>query len=188
VPQGIACREKGRGVLKFKERCSMNKVIVIGCPGSGKSTFSRALHEKTGLPLIHLDLLYWNEDGSTVEKSVFSERLSRAMKKDRWILDGNYASTMEARLKEADTVFFLDYPTDVCLAGIRARRGTRRPDMPFIKEQDDPAFLEFVRSFAQQSRPEILALLARYGHKKVVVFQSRAEQDAFLERVLPEEP
>ena len=74
VPQGIACREKGTGVLKFKERCSMNKVIVIGCPGSGKSTFSRALHEKTGLPLIHLDLLYWNEDGSTVEKSVFLEQ------------------------------------------------------------------------------------------------------------------
>ena len=57
----------------------MKKVIVIGCPGSGKSTFSRALAEKMGLPLYHLDMLYWNPDRTTVEKSVFRARLTEIL-------------------------------------------------------------------------------------------------------------
>ena len=73
----------------------MKKVIVIGCPGSGKSTVSRALHNKTGIPLYHLDMMYWNADKTTVEKSVFLERLSAVLEKDEWIIDGNYGSTME---------------------------------------------------------------------------------------------
>ena len=101
----------------------MKKVIVIGCPGSGKSTVSRALHNKTGIPLYHLDMMYWNADKTTVEKSVFLERLSAVLKKDEWIIDGNYGSTMELRMVACDTVIFLDYPLDICLDGIRERRG-----------------------------------------------------------------
>ena len=93
----------------------MKKVIVIGCPGSGKSTFSRALQAKTGLPLFYLDMMYWNPDKTKKEKTVFLESLASALQKDEWIIDGNYASTMEARLQACDTVFFLDYPLDVCL-------------------------------------------------------------------------
>ena len=59
---------------------TMKKVIVIGCPGSGKSTFSRALHEIVGIPLYHLDMMYWNADRTTVEKSVFLERLHAQFK------------------------------------------------------------------------------------------------------------
>ena len=69
----------------------MKKVIVIGCPGSGKSTVSRALHNKTGIPLYHLDMMYWNADKTTVEKGVFLERLSAVLEKNEWIIDGNYA-------------------------------------------------------------------------------------------------
>ena len=54
----------------------MKKVMVIGCSGSGKSTFSRALHDKTNIPLYYLDMLFWNADKTTVEKSVFLERLT----------------------------------------------------------------------------------------------------------------
>ena len=99
----------------------MNKVIVIGCPGSGKSTFSRALHELTGLPLYHLDLLNWNSDKTTVDKKVFIEKLKNVIAQDSWIIDGNYGSTIELRLKECDTVFFLDYPVDVCIDGVKSR-------------------------------------------------------------------
>ena len=60
----------------------MKKVIVIGCPGSGKSTVSRALHNKTGISLYHLDMMYWNADKTTVEKSVFLEQLSAVLEKD----------------------------------------------------------------------------------------------------------
>ena len=77
----------------------MERIIVIGCPGSGKSTFSRALHQITGIPLVHLDMLFWNKDKTTVEKAVFLERLEKAMQQSRWIIDGNYATTMELRMQ-----------------------------------------------------------------------------------------
>ena len=69
----------------------MKRVIVIGCPGSGKSTFSRALHDVTGLPIHYLDMMYWNSDRTVVEKTVFIRRLNEALDKEEWIIDGNYA-------------------------------------------------------------------------------------------------
>ena len=86
----------------------MQKVIVIGCPGSGKSTFSRALHNITGVSLYHLDMLYWNADRTTVSKEVFRARLAEIIAKDSWIIDGNYGSTLELRMQACDTVVFLD--------------------------------------------------------------------------------
>ena len=158
----------------------MKKIIVIGCPGSGKSTFSKALHEKTGIPLYHLDMMYWNEDKTTVEKSVFLDRLAAVLQKDEWIIDGNYASTMEMRLAECDTVFFLDLPLDVCLDGIRKRRGRARSDMPWTETEEDAEFVEFIKSFNEQSRPRILELLEGCDGKSITVFKSRREADAFL--------
>ena len=161
----------------------MRRVIVIGSPGSGKSRFSRALHQATGLPLVHLDLLYWNADQTVVLRSVFLERLQEALSQDAWIIDGNYASTMEMRLQNADTVFWLDYSTEVCLAGLRERRGKPRPDMPWVESADgegDAEFWEYVKHFRETNRPAILTLLARYPEKIVIIFQGRQEADAFL--------
>ncbi|MBR3893526.1 MAG: adenylate kinase [Clostridia bacterium] len=158
----------------------MKRVIVIGCPGSGKSSFSRALCQKTGLPLCHLDLLYWNADKTTVEKSVFLARLSTVLKEDAWIIDGNYASTMEMRMAACDTVFFLDYPLAVCLDGVRARRGKPRSDMPWIEGEEDAELIEMIKGFRVQQRPQVMALLEKYRDKNVVVFQSREQADAFL--------
>ena len=69
----------------------MKKIIVIGCPGSGKSTFSRSLSEKLNIPLYHLDMMYWNADRTTVDKAVFLSRLKEVIATDEWIIDGNYA-------------------------------------------------------------------------------------------------
>ena len=158
----------------------MKKVIVIGCPGSGKSTVSRALHNKTGIPLYHLDMMYWNADKTTVEKSVFLERLSVVLEKDEWIIDGNYGSTMELRMAACDTVIFLDYPLDVCLDGIRERRGKPRSDMPWIETEEDAEFIEFIKSYNEQQKPKVLELLEKHGDKNIVIFKSREEADAFL--------
>ena len=125
----------------------MKRVIIIGCPGSGKSTFARELHACTNLPLYYLDMLYWNADRTTVPKAEFRRRLGEVLEKDSWIIDGNYGSTMEMRMAVCDTVFFLDYPTEVCLAGIEARRGKVRPDMPWVENEEDAEFLEFIRQF-----------------------------------------
>ncbi len=158
----------------------MKKVIVIGCPGSGKSTFSRALSEKTHLPLHHLDLLYWNSDRTTVSKEVFCERLQNVLVLDRWIIDGNYGSTMEMRMAECDTVIFLDFSLEVCIGGIRQRQGKLRPDMPWIETEDDEEFLEFIKNYNTQSRPKVLELLEKYKEKNIVIFKSREEADAYI--------
>ena len=158
----------------------MKKVIVIGCPGSGKSTVSRALHNKTGIPLYHLDMMYWSADKTTVEKSVFLERLSAVLEKDEWIIDGNYGSTMELRMAACDTVIFLDYPLDVCLDGIKERRGKPRSDMPWIETEEDAEFIEFIKNYNEQQKPKVLELLEKYSDKNIIIFKSREEADAFL--------
>ena len=162
----------------------MNKVIVIGCPGGGKSTFARMLHEKTGLPLYYLDLMYWNADRTTVDRAVFHERLHATMEKESWIIDGNYASTMEMRLAACDTVFFLDYSPEVCLAGIDARRGKSRPDMPWVETEGDEEFIAFIKNYSTDSRPKVIELLRRYSDKNIVIFKTRAEADAFLKTMV----
>ena len=163
----------------------MKKIIVIGCPGSGKSTLSKDLHSKTGIPLYHLDMMYWNADKTIVEKSVFLERLSAAIEKDEWIIDGNYSSTMEFRMQKCDTVIFLDYPLDICLDGIKERRGKPRSDMPWVEkpDQDGEEFIEFIKNYNLQSRPEVMKLLNKYSYKNILIFKSRNEANIFLSQI-----
>lgn len=159
----------------------MERIVVIGCPGGGKSTFARALHERCGIPLYHLDLMYWNADKTTVPKSVFIDRLSDVLRHDRWIVDGNYSSTMEMRLAACDTVFFLDYPEEVCLDGVRARRGKPRPDMPWVEMGEDDEFILFIKSYNSKEQPRVLELLKRCKDKEVNVFRNRTEADEYLQ-------
>ena len=159
----------------------MKKIIVIGCPGSGKSHFSRELNKITGIPLYHLDMMYWNADKTTVERSVFLERLTDALDRDEWIVDGNYTSTMELRMNMCDTVFLLDYPVEVCLEGIAMRRGKPRPDMPWIELEEEVEFTEFIRKFDEQELPLAMALIEKYKDtKEIIVFKSREEANSFL--------
>ena len=158
----------------------MQRIIVIGCPGSGKSTISRALHNKTGIPLYHLDMMYWNADKTTVEKSVFLERLSAVLENNEWIIDGNYGSTMELRMAACDTVIFLDYPLDICLDGIRERRGKPRNDLPWIETEEDSEFIEFIKNYNEQQKPKVIELIKKYSDKNIIILESREQADAFL--------
>ena len=158
----------------------MKKIIVIGCPGSGKSTFARALYDKTGISLYHLDMMYWNADKTTVKKSVFLERLSAVLGKDEWIIDGNYGSTMELRMAACDTVIFLDYPIEICLDGIKERRRKPRSDMPWIETEEDEEFIEFIKNYNEQQKPKVFELIEKYSDKNIIIFKSREQADAFL--------
>ncbi len=158
----------------------MKKVIVIGCPGSGKSTFAKKFHMKTNIPLFHLDMMYWKEDKSVVEKSVFLDKLFTVLQQDEWIIDGNYASTMELRIDKCDTIIFLDYPLDVCLEGINERKGKVRSDMPWVENKDDHEFIGFVKNYNLQNRPLVMKLLDKYSYKNIIIFHTRDEANQYL--------
>ena len=158
----------------------MKKIIVIGCPGSGKSTVSRALHNKTGIPLYHLDMMYWNPDRTTKPKEEFRAALRETVKLPEWIIDGNYGSTLELRMEACDTVIFLDYPVEVCIAGVEERRGKPREDMPWIETEPDPEFIEFIKKYNEESRPKVIDLLEKYKEKNIIIFKTRAEADEYL--------
>ena len=162
----------------------MQKIIVIGCPGSGKSHFSKELHKVTHLPLHHLDMMFWNSDKTTVTKEIFRSRLDEVLLQEQWIIDGNYASTMDLRMEKCDTVFFLDYPTDLCLKGIEERMNRPRSDIPWVETEHDEEFLKFIENFQTESRPKIIDLLKKHSNKQIFVFKSRAEAEEYIKRAL----
>ena len=95
----------------------MQKVMVIGCPGAGKSVFARGLRDASGLPLYYLDMLWHKPDQTNISREEFDLQLGKILRRDRWIIDGNYLRTMETRLQSCDTVFLLDFPPSVFPAG-----------------------------------------------------------------------
>ena len=157
-----------------------NRIIVLGCPGSGKSTFARALAARTGLPLIHLDSVWWRADGSHISRDEFDRALSELLAGEKWIIDGDYSRTYEVRLRAADTMIFLDYPEDVCMAGIVGRVGEERPDMPWTESTLDPELVAMVKNYARDNRPVLLDLLRRYADRQVLVFTDRTRADRWL--------
>ena len=166
---------------KIMKAFPYKRVAVIGCPGGGKSTFSRALRDRVGLPLYHLDALYWRDDRTHLSREEFYPLMQKIIAREEWIMDGNYNSTLEWRISACDLLIFLDYPAEVCLAGVRARRGQKRSDMPWVEDGDDEEFLEFIRAFETESKPRILELIGGYPDKAVVVFRTREEADRYLD-------
>ena len=158
----------------------MERIIVIGCPGSGKSTLSRKLREKTGLPLYHLDMIWHKADKTNITQEEFDDVLNAILPRKNWIIDGNYSRTLEKRIQMCDTVFFLDLPTEVCLQGVQKRIGLKREDMPWIEEELDDEFREFIIQFANSERPKIYTLLGKYPDKHTVIFRSYTEIDQYI--------
>ena len=164
----------------------MKKVIVIGCPGSGKTTFAEKLHKCTGLPLYHLDAIWHKPDKTHIPREVFDERITEIFSTPEWIIDGNYKRTIEMRLKECDTVFLFDLPTEVCLEGVISRIGKERCEMPWTETELDPEFKEQIENFPTKELPITYTLLEKHKEgKRVVIFHNRAQADAFLEEIIP---
>ncbi len=160
----------------------MKKIIVIGSPGAGKSTFARKLRDKTGLPLYYLDMIWHKPDKTNISKEEFDQRLSEIIACENWIIDGNYQRTIEARVKACDTVFLLDYPLEICLSGAIERVGRKREEMPWVEEELDPEFRQWIEDFPKEKLPQIYELLKKYREgKKIFIFKSRDEAELYLE-------
>ena len=159
----------------------MQKILVIGCSGAGKSTFARRLRDSTGLPLYYLDRLWHKPDRTHITREAFDRTLAEWLARPAWIIDGDYSRTLPQRLEACDTVFFLDFPLEVCLAGVENRRGAQRPDMPWVEEELDAEFLQYILDFGQAQMPAIRAMLEPYrGRRQILTFRSRAGADAWL--------
>lgn len=158
----------------------MKKIIVIGSPGAGKSCFSRELSLLTNIELFHMDNLYWHEDKTRISHEELVSKLNDIMVNDTWIIDGNYISTLELRIKEADTIFYLDYPTEVCIEGIKARVGKKRDDIPWVEDELDNDFLKFVETFRTETKPQIESLLEKYNYKRLYRFFCRDDMNKYL--------
>jgi len=142
----------------------MNKVLVLGCCGSGKSTFSRQLAHITGLPIIHLDQHYFKPGWEEPDKATWRDKVHQLCHQERWIMDGNYSGTIDIRLEHADTVIYLDNPTYSNLYRVCKRimtyRGIVRPDAaPGCAERWDLDFLHYVLVFNWVRRPGLLKKL-----------------------------
>ena len=164
----------------------MDRVIIIGCGGSGKSTLARALGEKTGLPVVHLDQIFWSPGSwQHLEKEEFDAQLVQKLEKPQWIMDGNFNRTMPTRLEKCDTVIYLDYNRFVCLFSwlkrVITNWGKTRPDMgPDCNEWIDPEFAKWIWQFNATYRKKYYALLARQRDKKIYIFKNRRQLRKFL--------
>lgn len=163
----------------------MKKIAVLGCSGSGKSVISRYLNEKLNIPVYHLDSLNWKANWVPTPQEEWDALQKELVKKEEWIIDGNYARTIDIRLKEADTVIFFDLPRYICMFRIFKRyfqyRNKTRPDMSAdCEEKIDFEFVSWVWNFNKTQRPEVLKKLNAYENKNVIVFKTKKDVSRFM--------
>ena len=166
----------------------MERILIIGNCGAGKSTFAKALAKKLQLPLVHLDKLYWHGDWEHLSREDFDAVLQTELEKPRWIIDGNFSRTLPHRLAYADTVFYLDIPTLTCLWGLTKRvftnYGKTRDDMggncPEYFDKQKPALYKGALGFNKRNRKNYHEMLAASG-KQVIIFKSRRQVKKYLE-------
>ena len=162
----------------------MQKVIVIGCPGSGKTTFAERLNIITGLPLYYLDAIWHKPDKTHISRESFDKSISAILNTAEWIIDGNYSRTLEIRLEQCDTVFLFDLPTEVCIQGATDRLGKGRYDLPWIDKELTPSFKQSIQDFPRNSLPRIYELIEKYSkNRQIIVFKSREDVDVFLKSI-----
>lgn len=161
----------------------MDRIAILGCGGSGKTVLARALGEKLGLPVTNLDALYYDDEWNPLEMDKFAQRQRELVAADRWLIEGNYASTLHVRLARADTVIFLDLPARTCLWGIAQRRWRYRGGQHTdgVYDRITWSFIKYVLGYRKSMRPRVEALIAEHGqHATYVHLTSRRRANRFL--------
>ena len=165
---------------------AVGRILVIGYPGAGKSTFATELGKLTGLPVIHLDREFWQPGWVQKPKDLWREHTRLLADRDEWIMDGSYDHTLDIRLQRADKVIFLDYSRYLCLWRVIKRvmtnHGTVRSDMADgCPEKIDLAFLKFVWNYRRDRYPIVHKHLNdHYATGELIVLKNPAETRAYL--------
>ena len=159
----------------------MQRILVIGSPGAGKSTLASHIAERLGLPLIHLDREYFSPGWAIPTKSEWRERVRVLADRPTWVMDGNYASTFDIRVPRATAIVWLDLPRWRCLTGVLWRvaknYGRSRPDLgPDCVERFDWSFLRWIWAYPDKMRLKTARMLERLRpDQRVYVLRSRSE-------------
>lgn len=166
----------------------MKRILVIGSPGSGKSTVAKALSKKYDIPVIHLDKLFWKSGWVQTSHEEFDKKLLSELEKDEWVIDGNYSRTLDLRLKYADTVIFFDYPTYICVWRVIKRvitnHGKVRSDIgDNCPERFDADFLKYVMRFRKNNRRKLSERLESCGID-VITIHNTAEFKQFEDKYI----
>ena len=161
----------------MKKTFPYRKVLIVGCGGAGKSTLAMEMGKRFGLPIVHLDKLWWLPNWQTRSEQEFDEILFGELTKNDWIIEGNFFRTFKTRLKHADFCIFLDYDTELCMKSVYERaekyKGTTRPDMTDgCTEHVDDQFKNWITSFKENVRPSMLSELKNSSIPHIV-FQTR---------------
>ena len=163
----------------------MERIIIIGCGGAGKSTLARKLGEVLDLPVVHLDKLFWKPGWVETSHEEFDALLAQELAKDHWIMDGNFNRTMPERMKRCDTIIYLDFSRCACLMGVLKRiittYGTVRPDMgEGCPERIDLEFLKWVWNFNKNKRESYYKMLNEVENVETIVLKNRRAVKLFL--------
>ena len=164
----------------------MRKVLVIGPGGAGKSTLANQLGELRNLEVLHLDRFYWHPGWVEMPKDEWLEAIEELLRRDAWIMDGNYSGTLDIRFKACDTVIFLDLPRALCLWRVLKRvlmyRNKSRPDMADgCRERLTLEFILWIWNYSSRTRPKVVRLIESHsGDKEIVWLRSPFEVERFL--------
>lgn len=167
----------------------MKKIAIVGSGGSGKSTLARKLGEKLKIDVYHLDSLFWKPNWVGVPKDEQRKIQNELVKKENWIIDGNYGGTMDIRLNAADTIIFLDISRIICVFRVFKRilqyRNRTRPDMSEgCEERFSFKFFKWIWEYPKTKRPSILERLKQLlNDKEVIILKSPKEVHRFLKEV-----
>ena len=167
----------------------MNRVMVVGNAGAGKSTFARRLGAKLVLPVIHLDSHYWRAGWQISDPMAWRQQLAMLAASPIWVMDGNYINTFDIRMPRADSLVWLDHPRRICMRRVLMRTmmgyGRTRSDLAEgCPERFDIEFLRYVWGFPIEQRPRLLAGIAQFGgHLRVIRLGCDRDTDNFLTTV-----
>ncbi|MFF4937282.1 topology modulation protein [Micromonospora sp. NPDC000729] len=168
----------------------MDRIAIIGCGGSGKSTVARQLARILDAPLTHLDATYYDEHWNPLPQDEFAAQQEKLVAGERWIIEGNYAGTLPIRLAAADTVIFLDLPARTCLWGIAQRRWRYRGGQHHqdgVYDRITWHFVRYILGYRRTMRPRVQNLVREHGpHVRLITLTSRRQAAELVKRVRDE--